>query len=77
MIQPHELTVKVYYRGYIGEYTCEKEGGLMHGCVRNLKRDVITFQGETGADMDRELAASVEDYLRFCQEQGTPPEEPS
>jgi predicted HicB family RNase H-like nuclease len=46
-----------------------------HGRVVNT-RNVITFYGETVADLKREFATSVEVYLEVCAEKGITPERP-
>ena len=39
-------------------------------------RDVITFEGETVAELRTALNESVEDYLEFCTERNENPEKP-
>ena len=45
------------------------EAGVFHGEVINL-RDVITFEGESVAELWQAFQDSIEDYLAFCVEQG-------
>jgi predicted HicB family RNase H-like nuclease len=63
------------YQGYeaIIEYDADAE--LFHGEVMNL-RDVITFQGQSVTELKTAFAASVDDYIAFCQERGEDPEKP-
>ncbi|MHB8899521.1 MAG: type II toxin-antitoxin system HicB family antitoxin [Thermoguttaceae bacterium] len=63
------------YQGYIGKVEFDDEAGIFHGEVINT-RDVITFQGESVAELKREFRASVEDYLAFCKQRGEAPEKP-
>lgn len=63
------------YKGYEGLVTYDEDAELFHGEVLNL-RDVITFQGQSVADLKQALADSVEDYLAFCKERGEEPEKP-
>jgi predicted HicB family RNase H-like nuclease len=39
-------------------------------------RDVITCHGKSVSELKRAFAASVEDYLVFCQRRGEAPEKP-
>jgi len=63
------------YKNYIGKVDYDDEAGLFHGEVINL-RDVITFQGETVAELRQAFQGSVDDYLEFCAERGEKPEKP-
>ena len=63
------------YKGYEAVVSFDDEAGIFHGEVTNL-RDVITFSGESVAELRQGLADSVEDYLAFCAERGEQPEKP-
>nr|WP_255578999.1 type II toxin-antitoxin system HicB family antitoxin [Deinococcus sp. RIT780] len=63
------------YKGYIGSVTFDAEAGHLYGTVVNT-RDVITFVGESVAEVRQAFADSVEDYLAFCAELGEQPEKP-
>lgn len=63
------------YKGYTAKIEFDDEANLFHGQVLNL-RDVITFQGQSVEELQREFAASVDDYLAFCAERGEEPEKP-
>jgi predicted HicB family RNase H-like nuclease len=63
------------YKGYVGRVEFDDEAGFFHGEVINT-RDVITFQGETVAELRQAFRASVEDYLAFCAERGEAPDKP-
>ena len=63
------------YKGYIGKVDFDDEAGIFHGDVINT-RDVITFQGETVADLRTSFRDSVEDYLAFCKDRGEAPDKP-
>lgn len=66
---------RLAYRGYLGEIEFDADAGIFHGEVINT-RDVITFQGDTAADIQTAFVDSVEDYLDFCAAQGEDPERP-
>lgn len=63
------------YKGYTGHVEFDDEAGLFHGEVLDL-RDVITFQGTSVEELEREFRDSVDDYLEFCEERGEEPDRP-
>ena len=63
------------YKGYKGHAEFDDEAGLFHGEVLDL-RDVITFQGTSVEELEREFRNSVDDYLEFCEERGEEPDRP-
>lgn len=63
------------YKGYVGEVEFDAEARIFHGEVINT-RDVITFQGDTVAQLVKAFHGSVDDYLVFCAERGEQPDKP-
>lgn len=63
------------YKGYVGQVEFDDEVEVFHGEVINT-RDVITFQGQTAADLKQAFHDSVDDYLQWCAERGESPEKP-
>ncbi len=63
------------YKEYIGAIEYDDEKKLFHGEVVNT-RDVITFQGSSVSDLEQAFRDSIEDYLSWCEEEGTAPEKP-
>ncbi len=63
------------HKGYIGKVEFDAEAGIFHGEVVDT-RDVITFQGESVAELSRAFRDSVDDYLAFCAERGELPDKP-
>jgi|GEM_PF-61795 len=63
------------YKGYQAEVAFDDEAQVLHGEVVNT-RDVITFQAEAVADLEREFHKSVDVYLQFCKEIGQEPDKP-
>ena len=63
------------YKGYAARIEFDAEAAAFHGRVLNL-RDVITFEGTSVAQLQREFHASVDDYLDFCAARNEPPEKP-
>jgi predicted HicB family RNase H-like nuclease len=63
------------YKGYTGKVEVNVKTGTLFGEVLNL-RDVITFEADTVADLEREFHASVDEYLAWCARDGVEPEKP-
>lgn len=63
------------YKGYIGKVEFDEEAGIIHGEVINT-RDVITFQGDSVAEVKKAFQESVDDYLEFCKKRGEAPDKP-
>lgn len=63
------------YKGYIGKVEYDHEAHIFSGSVINTKA-VITFQGVSVIEIEREFVNSIEDYLKWCKEDGVLPEKP-
>ncbi|HSX20601.1 MAG TPA: type II toxin-antitoxin system HicB family antitoxin [Gammaproteobacteria bacterium] len=63
------------HKGYIGHVTFDDEAEIFHGEVLNT-RDVITFQGESVAELKQAFIDSIEEYLNFCKKIGEEPDKP-
>lgn len=63
------------YKGYEAKVVFDDEARLFHGEVINT-RDVITFQGKSVDELENAFKQSVEDYLKWCEEDGVHPEKP-
>ena len=61
------------HKGYIGRGKFDDEAEIFHGEVINT-RDVITFQGQSVAELKKAFKESVEDYLAFCASRGEEPD---
>ena len=57
------------YKGYTGEILIDGEVDVLAGRVLNI-RDVVTFEGDTVAEVNQAFRDSVDDYLDFCRELG-------
>jgi len=58
---------------YAGKVTFDDDAGIFHGEVVGT-RDIITFQGQSAAQLKKAFKDSVNDYLAFCSERGREPE---
>lgn len=63
------------YKGYTGKVEVDLDAKILHGEVIDLK-DVITFQGENVTEVTNAFQDSVDDYIDFCESEGTEPEKP-
>lgn len=63
------------YKGYIGNVEYDDEAKIFAGTVINTKT-VITFQGTSVDEIEKEFKASVDDYLEWCAQDGIEPEKP-
>ena len=61
------------YKGYFARITYDDSADAFHGRVIGI-RDVIDFYGRDPDELRQELAASIEDYLELCAEEGQAPE---
>ena len=65
----------INYKGYIGQVEFDAENHIFSGTVINT-RTVITFQGSSVKEIEKEFKASVDDYLEWCKEDNVEPEKP-
>jgi predicted HicB family RNase H-like nuclease len=63
------------YKGYTGIVELDEESQVLSGRVIGL-RDVITFEGDSVAEVIQAFHDSVDDYLEFCAKRGESPEKP-
>lgn len=63
------------YKGYVGEVEYDDECKIFSGSVINTKT-VITFQGTSVEELNKEFQLSVDDYLDWCKQDGIVPEKP-
>ena len=59
------------YKGYAGHVEFDDEAGVFHGELVGT-RDVVTFQGESVAELGQAFRESVDDYLAFRGTDQTP-----
>ena len=65
------------YKGYKGVLEVNEEAGELYGRVVNLKRDGISFVGQTVAEARACFERSVNCYLEHCIQVGKEPERPT
>lgn len=62
--------------GYTARIEFDERDGIFVGRILGL-RSIVSFHGETVAQLRREFSVAVKDYLRDCEEQGVPAEKPA
>jgi predicted HicB family RNase H-like nuclease len=64
------------YKGYTaGPIDLDPEDNTFSGTVAGLN-DVIHFEGSTARELKRAFRASIDSYLKYCEETGHQPGEP-
>ena len=63
------------YKGYLGTVEYDADAKIFHGDIINT-RDVITFQGTTVKEIEKAFKDSINDYIKWCDEEGVEPEKP-
>lgn len=64
------------HKGYTARVGYDERDDIFVGRVLGL-RSIISFHGKTVAELRREFAAAVKDYLTNCEEEGVTPEKPA
>lgn len=64
------------YKGYTARVEFDERDNIFVGRVLGI-RNMISFHGETVAELRHEFEAAVDDYLRDCKQQGLKPEKPA
>ena len=64
------------FQGYTARVEYDERDGIFVGRVLGL-RSIISFHGKTVAELRREFAAAVRDYLADCEQQEISPEKPA
>lgn len=64
------------YKGYTARIELDERDGIFVGRVLGL-HTLISFHGETVAELRAEFEVAIDDFLRDCKEQGISPEKPS
>lgn len=61
------------YRGYYESVEYSSEDALLYGKVLGIN-SLISYEGESVAELQRDFERAVDDYLKVCAENGTEPE---
>jgi predicted HicB family RNase H-like nuclease len=64
------------YKGYTARVEYDERDNIFAGRILGI-RSIISFHGETVAELRAEFEIAIKDYLADCKEQGIPPEKPA
>lgn len=64
------------YKGYTARVEYDERDNIFVGRILGI-RSIISFHGETVAELRAEFETAVRDYLADCKEQGVTPEKPA
>lgn len=64
------------YKGYTARIEYDERDNIFVGRVLGL-RSIISFHGETVAELRSEFEVAIDDFLNDCKEQGVKPEKPA
>lgn len=63
------------YKGYVGSIEYSPDDQLMYGKVLGIQ-GLISYEGETGSDLEKDFREAVDSYLIDCKTKGVKPEKP-
>jgi len=63
------------YNGYTGTIEYSTEDKLLYGKVIGI-RGLISFEGKTGLQLEKNFKAAIHEYLDDCKENGIDPDKP-
>lgn len=62
------------YKGYTGSVEVSEPDNCLYGKVLDLPNDtLISYEGDTVADLRKDFQSAIDDYILYCQETGIPP----
>lgn len=65
----------LYYKGYYGSIHFDDEELSLYGKVEYIKA-LISYEGESAAELKKAFEEAVADYLAMCEEENIIPEKP-
>ena len=64
------------YRGYVARIEYDDHDKILVGRIAGI-RDIVSFHGESVAELERAFHESVDDYLEACAKLGQSPDKPA
>lgn len=64
------------YKGYTGSVEYSEEDGCLYGKVLGIRKDCITYEGETVSQLKADFEGAIDDYLASCKARGKEPCKP-
>lgn len=59
------------YNGFIGSVHFSAEDAVFHGKIDGIS-DLVTFEGESMAELQQAFKEAIEDYIGICEQKGKP-----
>ncbi len=59
------------YNGFIGSVHFSAEDAVFHGKIEGIS-DLVTFEGESVAELQQAFKEAIEDYIDICEQKGKP-----
>jgi len=63
------------YKGYTGTVVFDSDDRIFHGRLMGIT-DMITFEGASVEDLEKDFRSAVDEYLKTCKRIGREPEKP-
>lgn len=63
------------YKSYLGSIEYSPEDGILYGKVLGIQ-DLISYEGRTGAELEKDFQEAIDEYLTLCAEKNISPEKP-
>ncbi len=64
------------YKGYSGTVIYSEEDNCLFGKVIGMNKNIITYEGQTVAELKADFEAGIDLYLESCKERGIKPQKP-
>lgn len=64
------------YKGYTGSVEYSDEDRCLYGKVQGLHGTLISYEGDSVADLETDFKGAIDDYLVSCCERGVAPAKP-
>ena len=64
---------KLEYKGYHGSIEYSKEDNCLFGKVLGMPNNLISYEGNTAAELYTDFKDSIDTYLDYCQRTGIKP----
>ena len=61
------------YKGYLAKIEIDFEDNILHGRIEGIS-DMITFEGKTPEECEKDFQEAVDEYIAFCKEVGKAPD---
>ncbi|KTD19810.1 type II toxin-antitoxin system HicB family antitoxin [Legionella londiniensis] len=63
------------YKGYYGSIHLDEDDLIFYGKVEFIKA-LISYEGESAAEIKKAFEEAIDDYLAMCKQEGIKPEKP-